>query len=210
MLFVQELRLSTFSAKITGKCMVRLPVSIINHKYRNMNIRKVWDASIKENDNPSSVKTANAVVEQLGGVDEDTMLNSPDSCRNANDGYTGFCYPSQTCKFWNGNRSAVIENMHELADGLGEDLITMIKGFGDFKDGKSVTCDAIGKALYAPFDENGSRYTYDTLAKHALEEAANRFQNRWYDQDESEFVWPNQSSLSRVGISINQRLQNYE
>ena len=30
MLFVQELRLSTFSAKITGKCMVRLPVSIIN------------------------------------------------------------------------------------------------------------------------------------------------------------------------------------
>lgn len=53
-----------------------------------MNIQKVWDAFIKENDNPSFVKMAYAVVEQLGGVDEDTILNSLDSCRNANDGYT--------------------------------------------------------------------------------------------------------------------------
>lgn len=55
-----------------------------------MNIQKVWDAFIKENDNPSFVKMAYAVVEQLGGVNEDTLLNSLDSCRNANDGYTGF------------------------------------------------------------------------------------------------------------------------
>lgn len=33
-----------------------------------MNIQKVWDAFIKENDNPSFVKMAYAVVEQLGGV----------------------------------------------------------------------------------------------------------------------------------------------
>lgn len=39
-----------------------------------MNIQKVWDAFIKENDNPSFVKMANAVVEQLGGVDEDVVL----------------------------------------------------------------------------------------------------------------------------------------
>ena len=152
-----------------------------------MNIQKVWDAFIKENDNPSFVKMANAVVEQLGGVDEDTILNSIDSCRNANDGYTGFCDPSQTCKFWNENKSAIMENMHELADDLGEDLITMIKGFGNFKDDESVTYDVIGKALYAPFDENESRYIYDTFAKYALEEVANRFQDWWYNQDESDF-----------------------
>lgn len=156
-------------------------------KYRNMNIQKVWDAFIKENDNPSFVKMAYAVVEQLGGVDEDTILNSLDSCRNANDGYTGFCYPYQTSKFWNENKSAIMENMHELADDLGEDLITMIKGFGNFKDDKSVTYDAIGKALYAPFNEGESRNIYDTFAKYALEEVANRFQDWWYDQDESEF-----------------------
>ena len=63
----------------------------------------------------------------------------------------------------------------------------LIKGFGNFKDDKSVTYDAIGKALYAPFDENGSRYIYDTFAKYALEEVANRFQDWWYEQDESEF-----------------------
>ena len=50
-----------------------------------MNIQKVWDAFIKENDNTSFVEMANAVVEQLGGVDEDTILSSLYSCRNAND-----------------------------------------------------------------------------------------------------------------------------
>ena len=116
-----------------------------------MNIQKVWDAFIKENDNPSFVKMAYAVVEQLGGVDEDTILNSLDSCRNANDGYTGFCYPYQTSKFWNENKSAIMENMHELADDLGEDLITMIKGFGNFKDDKSVTYDAYRQGSVCSF-----------------------------------------------------------
>ena len=60
-------------------------------------------------------------------------------------------------------------------------------GFGNFKDDESVTYDVIGKALYAPFDENESRYIYDTFAKYALEEVANRFQDWWYNQDESDF-----------------------
>lgn len=152
-----------------------------------MNIQKVWDAFINENDNTSFVEMANAVVEQLGGVNEDTILNSLDSCRNANDGYTGFCYFSETSKFWNENKSVIIENMHELADDLGEDLITMIKGFNIFKDDEDITYDAIGKALYAPFDEYESFYIYDTFAKYALEEVANRFQDWWYDQDESDY-----------------------
>ena len=91
-----------------------------------MNIQKVWDAFIKENDNTSFVEMANAVVEQLGGVDEDTILNSLYSCRNANDGYTGFCYFLETSNFCNENKSAIIENMHELADDLGEDVIATI------------------------------------------------------------------------------------
>lgn len=66
-------------------------------------------------------------------------------------------------------------------------LSRLIKGFGNFKDDKSVTYDAIGKALYAPFNEGESRNIYDTFAKYALEEVANRFQDWWYDQDESDF-----------------------
>ena len=77
--------------------------------------------------------------------------------------------------------------MQELADDLGEDLITMIKGFCNFKNDESITYDAIGKALYAPFDENDSGYIYDTFSKYALEEVSNRFQDWWYDQDESDF-----------------------
>lgn len=84
--------------------------------YKKMDIQKLCGAFISENDFPSFVKMSNAVVEQFGGVDEYTILNSLDSCRNANDVYTGFCYPSQTCKFWNENESAIIENMQELSD----------------------------------------------------------------------------------------------
>lgn len=76
-----------------------------------MNIQKVWDAFIKENDNPSFVKMANAVVEQLGGVDEDVVLGSLDSLRNGSDGYYGFIYYSDTCKFWNENKNAIMENI---------------------------------------------------------------------------------------------------
>ena len=80
-----------------------------------------------------------------------------------------------------------MQNMHELADDIGEDLITMIKGFGNFKDDSSVTYDEIGKALYGPYDEEENRYIYDTFAKYALEEVANRFQDWWYGQDESDY-----------------------
>ena len=155
--------------------------------FTNMDIQKVWGAFIAENDESSFVKMANAVADQLGGFDDETVFNSLSNCRNANDGYAGFCYTYQTCKFWNDNKVAIIENMHELADDLGEDLITMIKGFCNFKNDERITYDAIVKALYAPFDENESGYIYDTFSKYALEEVANRFQEWWYEQDESEF-----------------------
>ena len=148
--------------------------------------QKVWDAFLNENNNPSFVKMANAVIEQLGGVDS-YNIEQLDNVRNGSDGYGGFIYYNETANFWKDNKDCIKENMHELADDLGEDLITMIKGFGNFKDDKAVTYDAIGKALYAPFDENGSRYIYDTFAKYALEEVANRFQDWWYEQDESDF-----------------------
>ena len=148
--------------------------------------QKVWDAFLNENNNPSFVKMAHAVIEQLGAVDSYNTAHL-DNVRNGSDGYGGFIYYNETAKFWKDNKDCIKENMHELAEDLGEDLITMIKGFGNFKDDESVTYDVIGKALYAPFDENESRYIYDTFAKYALEEVANRFQDWWYEQDESDF-----------------------
>ena len=148
--------------------------------------QKVWDAFLNENDNPSFVKMANAVIEQLGGVDSDN-IEQLDNVRNGSDGYGGFIYYYETAKFWEDNKDCIKENMHELADDLGEDLITMIKGFGNFKDDDDITYDVIGEALYGRYNYDKNMYLYDTFAKYALEEVAFRFQNWWCDQDESDF-----------------------
>ena len=148
--------------------------------------QKVWDAFLNENDNPSFVKMANAVIEQLGGVDS-YNIEQLDNVRNGSDGYGGFIYYYETAKFWEDNKDCIKENMHELADDLGEDLITMIKGFGNFKDDDDITYDVIGEALYGRYNYDKNMYLYDTFAKYALEEVAFRFQNWWCDQDESDF-----------------------
>lgn len=152
-----------------------------------MDIQKVWKAFLNDIEGTSLEKMANAVIEQLGGVDEEVIFGSLNTVRNGSDGYTGFIYYTETCKFWNDNKDAIMENMHELADDLDEDLIKMIRGFGNFKDDDTVTYDAIGKALYGPYDEDENRRIYDTFAKYALEEVANRFQDWWYEQDESDY-----------------------
>ena len=148
--------------------------------------QKVWDAFLNENNNPSFVKMANAVIEQLGGVDS-YNIEQLDNVRNGSDGYGGFIYYKETAKFWKDNKDCIKENMHELAEDLGEDLITMIKGFGNFKNDDDITYDVIGEALYGRYNYDKNMYLYDTFAKYALEEVAFRFQNWWYDQDESDF-----------------------
>lgn len=148
--------------------------------------KKVWDAFLNENDNPAFVKMANAVIEQLGGVDS-YNIEQLNNVRNGSDGYGGFIYYKETAKFWKDNKYCIKENMHELADDLGEDLIKMIKRFGNFKDDDDITYDAIGEALYGRYNYDKNMYLYDTFAKYALEEVASRFQNWWYDQDESDF-----------------------
>ena len=148
--------------------------------------QKVWDAFLNENNNPSFVKMANAVIEQLGGVDSDN-IEQLDNVRNGSDGYGGFIYYNETAKFWEDNKDCIKENMHELAEDLGEDLITMIKGFGNFKDDDDITYDVIGEALYGQYNYDKNMYIYDTFAKYALEEVAFRFQNWLCDQDESDF-----------------------
>lgn len=159
----------------------------IKNMYTQKTTERIWQAFLKEIEGTSMEKMAKAVIEQLGGVDYEAVFGSLNTMRNGNDGYTGFIYYTETSKFWNDNKEVIMENMHEMADDLGEDLIKMIKGFGGFKDDDSVTYDAIGKALYGPYDEEENRCIYDTFAKYALEEVANSFQNWWYEQDDSDY-----------------------
>lgn len=147
---------------------------------------KIWDAFMAENENTVFATMAEAVIEQLGGVDEDT-LDKLNTITNGNGGYTGFIWYTDTCEFYRRNADTIKANMYELADDLGEGLIEMVAEFGSVKGKYSY--DEIGYALYAPFHHemyDSNMYLYDTFAKYALEEVANRFQNFVYENCEED------------------------
>lgn len=147
---------------------------------------KIWNAFMAENENTEFATMAKAVIEQLGGVDEYT-LDELNTITNGSDGYTGFIWYTETCEFYRRNAETIKANMHELADDLDEGLIEMVSGFGSVKGNYSY--DEIGSALYGPFHYDmyeTNMYLYDTFAKYALEEVANRFQNFVYENGEDD------------------------
>jgi len=136
---------------------------------------------------------AKAVLEQMGyeyGVDfapadmaemmlTDEVYSTLASLRSANDGYDGFIYYHQTCKFALDNRNLIKDCLRDLADGMGESLLDVVKGFNSLKEYKDIE-DKIGFCLYAPpaeidqdEDEDGAiTQILNSLAWYALEEVA--------------------------------------
>lgn len=114
-----------------------------------MNAIKVWADFLHENEyNETFVKMATAVMEQLGGVDED-MLDTLDSLNNGSDGYTGFIWYTDTCEFYHKNADIINASMSEQSEEFGLGLIEMIKDFGGVQGNYSY--DEIGKAIYGSY-----------------------------------------------------------
>ncbi len=152
-----------------------------------MNAIKVWADFLHENEyNETFVKMATAVMEQLGGVDED-MLDTLDSLNNGSDGYTGFIWYTDTCEFYHKNADIINASMSEQSEEFGLGLIEMIKDFGGVQGNYSY--DEIGKAIYGSYgyeQYDTNMYLYDIFAKYALEEVAYRFQDFYYNYDEDD------------------------
>lgn len=147
---------------------------------------KTWAAFMAENENTEFAKMAEAVINQLGGVDTET-LDELNSVRNGSDGYTGFIWYTDTCEFYHKNADIIKANMYELADDLGQGLIELVADFNSVKGNYSY--DEIGRAIYGPFKYEmyeSNMYLYDIFAKYALEEVANSFQNFVYENGEDE------------------------
>ena len=77
-------------------------------------------------------RLVNAVIRQLGGRDSlgDIANHGIDG------GYAGFTWHSDTCAFYKRNKAEILELAENLAEDMGEDMFTMIAGFGCLRDSK--------------------------------------------------------------------------
>lgn len=96
-------------------------------------------------------------------------------------GFTGFIYYSETSDFWRKNRKKIMDYASEVAEGLGENTLSMVRQFNSLKG--SFTEDEIGRALYGIFD--ASLYQiYNSMAWFALEEIAYKFSDYKYENED--------------------------
>jgi len=121
-----------------------------------------------------------AVKDALHCDDEEELMDTlQDVCTyGANNGFGSFIYYSDTCQFFLDNRRDIIDLVNELADDMGEDVISLVAGFGCLKtycadrEGK----DEIGRAIYGtPADDDTQ--VMNALAWFALEEVARHLTN---------------------------------
>lgn len=94
-------------------------------------------------------KLINAVIRQAGKEYLEDVYNQGASC-----GCPGFTYYVDTVKFFKKNKKEIVKSLEEVSEDFGEDVITMIKSFGCFKEDNLKTAE-IAKVLYGgPFQNN--------------------------------------------------------
>jgi hypothetical protein len=95
----------------------------------------------------------------------------------ADSGFPGFTCYSDTLAFFRRNRQDIVGNLELTAEELGEDIISMVQGFGVFRYETPPTAASIGKALWGTGKlQDDLTSLYNVFAWYALEEVS----NIWY------------------------------
>lgn len=116
----------------------------------------------------NALKTA--VIRQIGGK-ENAEIYFPDVCNHgAEGGFIGFTYYTDTIKFWKKHKRLILKHAEELANDLGEDMLSMIQNFNAIKG--EYTQTEIGRAVFGETVLNKYTSVYNVMAWFALEEVA--------------------------------------
>jgi hypothetical protein len=92
-------------------------------------------------------------------------------------GISGFIYYKETVSFFKENRYDIIRQMEQIAAELGTDIISMVQGFGVFRDSDKPTPSEVGKALWDSSQGWPELYhLYNVFAWYTLEEIS----RTWY------------------------------
>jgi hypothetical protein len=108
-------------------------------------------------------------IKQFGGFSE-FKAAAPDVTRNGIDGgFGGWIYYVDTVRFYNRNRTAIIEMAIDQAEEFGIDMLEMIQGFGVFRN-DPISKQDIAKALYGKSDD--ATTVQNVMAWYVAEEVA--------------------------------------
>jgi hypothetical protein len=89
----------------------------------------------------------------------------------ADGGFPGFIYYCDTLSFFRRNRQDIVKNLELTAEELGEDIISMVQGFGVFRYETPPTPAEVGRALWgAGTLKDDLTSLYNVFAWFALEE----------------------------------------
>ena len=92
-------------------------------------------------------------------------------------GFSGFIYYNETIAFFKKNRQDIAAHMEQTAAKLGTDIISMVQGFGVFRNSDKPTPSEVGRALWDSVQEwDELTSLYNVFAWYALEEVA----RTWY------------------------------
>lgn len=102
----------------------------------------------------------------LARVDRESLA---DVCTHgASGGFPGFTYYAETCAFYAKHKQDILNLAESMASDLGEDMLTMIAGFGCLKADKHTPTE-IGAAI---FGNDKTSSIQNAMAWFALEEVA--------------------------------------
>ena len=131
-----------------------------------------------------SKKTVNNVIRALGyplhgsgGIFIELSAEFENCAEHgANVGFGGFTYYNETISFYKANRQDIISHMEQTADEFGTDIISMVQGFGVFRNSGKPTTGEVGKALWGIVNNPDLASLYNVFAWYALEEVS----RTWY------------------------------
>ena len=103
-------------------------------------------------------KLEKAILTQIGVTKKEFSANVSDY-QNAQNGILGFTYYSDTHKFALKNQSLINELLEDIADGMGQDVFSMVSDFGVFRCG--IDKDE-KKDIYKFLGGNRNEKSYDT------------------------------------------------
>ena len=129
-------------------------------------------------------KTVNNVIKTLGFPlnGSKSMLSELstqlENCAEygADIGISGFIYYNETSSFYRKNKHDIVSHMENTAAEFGTDIISMVQGFGVFRNSEKPTPSKIGKALYGNSNNQELTSLYNVFAWYALEEIS----RTWY------------------------------
>jgi hypothetical protein len=128
--------------------------------------------------------TVNNVIKALGfplrgsGDVFNKLSTEFENCaeNGANCGFCGFISSSETIAFFMANRKDIVSHMEQTAADFGTDIISMVQGFGVFRNCDKPKPSEIAQALWGNKRNPDLAELYNVFAWYALEEVS----QTWY------------------------------